>query len=114
MKKAADIVCAIAASLISLLGWGVSVGAVASLTSFNQLQRLLTFDYLSFADSRAIGGTGNDFFTGVALSLIGSVLFTRVDRMTRIGKTVAGLLLLFVAFTLAFTSLNPRIGVQTP
>lgn len=114
MKSAANIAWAIAASLVSLVGWGVSVATLASLTSVDQFQRLLTFDYLSFVDSRAIGGAGNDFFTGIALALIGSVLFTRVDRMNRIGKSVAGLLLLFVACTLVFASLNPRIGVQTP
>lgn len=112
MKKQALIVLATVASIISLAGLLFSVGTLVSLRSPDQLHRLLSYDYLSFVDSQAVGGIASDFFTGVALLLIGSVLFTRVERTSHVGKTVAGLLLVFIALTLVYACLNARIGIR--
>lgn len=112
MKKNARIVLTTTASIVSLVGLVLSIGTLASLRSLDELHRLLSYDYLSFVDSQAVGGMASDFFTGAALLLLGSVLFTRVERMSRVGRAVAGLMLLFVAFTLVYACLNPRIGVR--
>lgn len=112
MKKTAEIALATTASIVSLVGLVLSIGTLASLRSLDQLHRLLSYDYLSFIDSRAAGGMASDFFTGAALLLIGSVLFTKIERMSRVGQTVAGLVLLFIAFTLVYACLNPRIGIR--
>lgn len=112
MKKSARIALVTTASVISLVGLVLSIGTLVSLRSLDELHRLLSYDYLSFVDSQAVGGMTSDFFTGAALLLLGSMLFTKVGRMSRIGQTVAGSVLLFVAFTLVYACLNPRIGLR--
>lgn len=112
MKKRARIALTTVASIISLVGLVFIGETLVSLRSLDQLHRLLSYDYLSFVDSRAVGGMTNDFFTGVALLLIGSVLFIKVERTHRVGKIVAGLLLLFIALTLVYACLDTRIGIR--
>lgn len=72
----------------------------------------MTYDYVSIVDGQAVGGMVSDFFTGVAMLLIGSVLFMKVDRVRRFGKVAAGTLLLFISLTLVYACVNPRIGVR--
>jgi len=112
MKKWTQIVLATAASILSLAGMVFSVGALLSLKSVDQLHRLLSYDYLSFVDGQTAGGLATDFFTGIALVLIGSILFTRARRAGDVGKAVACFLLVFIALTLIYACLNPRIGVR--
>ncbi|KUY86213.1 hypothetical protein [Burkholderia sp. RF4-BP95] len=112
MKKRTQIALATAASILSLVGMVFSVGALLSLRSVDQLHHLLSYDYLSFVDGQTAGGLATDFFTGIALVLIGSILFTKTQRAGDVGKAVASFLLLFIACTLIYACLNPRIGVR--
>ncbi|KAG8150906.1 hypothetical protein BFF94_023995 [Burkholderia catarinensis] len=80
-----------------------------------QLHHLLSYDYMSFVDSHAEGGMGSaasDFFIGVALILIGSVLFTKIEKTSRVARIVAACLFIFVAFSLAYACANHRVGVK--
>ncbi|WP_175657325.1 hypothetical protein [Burkholderia ambifaria] len=112
MTKRTQIVLATAATILSLVGLVFSVGALLSLRSVDQFHRLLSYDYLSFVDGQAAGGLATDFFTGIALVLIGSILFTRTRRAGDVGKAVASFLLVFIALTLIYACLSPRIGVR--
>lgn len=112
MKKQVQIVLATVASIVSFVGLVLSVGTLVSLRSWHQLHRLLGYDYVSFADSQAVGGVASDFFVGMALLLIGSLLFTKIERASQAGKVVAALVLVFIAFTLVYACLNPRIGIR--
>ncbi|KWE64853.1 hypothetical protein WL77_20845 [Burkholderia ubonensis] len=112
MKKRTQIALATAASILALVGMVFSGGALLSLRSVDQLHRLLSYDYLSFVDGQTVGGLATDFFTGIALVLIGSILFIKTQRGGDVGKAVASFLLLFLACTLIYACLNPRIGVR--
>lgn len=112
MKLGASILLSLFAGFVSLIGLVLTLGALAALKSVDELHRLLTFDYLSFVDGQTVGDMVSDFFNGIAMLLFGSVLFMKVDRVRRISKAVAGVLLLFIALTLVYSCLNPRIGIR--
>ncbi|MBN3823977.1 hypothetical protein G3O00_10175 [Burkholderia sp. Ac-20384] len=115
MKARAQVALSAAASIISIAGLAFVVGTLIHLRNLDQLHRLLSYDYMSFADSHADGSLGsiaNDFFTGIALVLIGSVLFTKVEKAHRVARIVAACLFVFVAFSLAYACANLRIGIK--
>lgn len=112
MKPRASILVSLFAGIVSLVGLVITLGALGALKSADELRRLLTYDYLSFVDGQTVGGMVSDFFIGLATLLIGSVLLTKVDRVRRLGKVAAGVLLLFISLTLVYACLNPRIGVR--
>lgn len=112
MKPRASILVTFFAGIVSLAGLVLTIGALAALKSVDELHRLLTFDYVSFVDGRTVGGMASDFFIGVAMLLVGSVLFTKVDCVRCLSKAVAGILLLFISLTLTYACLNPRIGIR--
>ncbi|HIH2751060.1 TPA: hypothetical protein ACYLN4_006887 [Burkholderia lata] len=112
MKKWTQIALATAASILCLVGTVFCVGVLLSLRSVDQLHRLLSYDYLSFVDGQTASGLATDFFTGIALLLIGSILFTKTQRAGQVSKVVAGFLLVFIACTFIYACLNPRIGVR--
>ncbi|AIT20012.1 putative membrane protein [Burkholderia thailandensis E254] len=112
MKKRTQIVLATAASILCLVGTVFSVGALLSLRSVDQLHRLLSYDYFSFVEGQAASGMATDFFTGIALVLVGSILFTKTQRAGHVDKAVATFLLVFMACTLVYACLNSRIGVR--
>ena len=112
MKLRANILVPSFAGIVSLVGLVLAIGALAALKSVDELHHLLTFDYVSFVDGQTVGGMVSDFFIGVAMLLVGSVLFTKVDSVRRFSKAVAGILLLFISLTLIYACLNPRIGIR--
>lgn len=112
MKPRASILVSLFASILSLVGLVLTIGALSALKSFDELRRLVTYDYVSFVDGQVVGGMVSDFFVGVALLLVGSVLFTKVDRVRRYSKLTAGILFLFIALTLVYACINPRVGIR--
>jgi len=112
MKLRASILVTFFAGVVSLVGLVLTIGALASLRTGDGLHRLLTYDYVSFVDGATVGGMVSDFFIGVALLLVGSVLFTKVDRVRRYTKLAAGILFVFIALTLVYACLNPRVGIR--
>lgn len=112
MKPRASIFVSSFAGIVSLVGLVLTIGALATLRSGDALHRVLTYDYISFVDGETVGGMVSDFFIGVALLLVGSVLFTRVGRVRRYSKLVAGVLFVFIALTLAYACVNPRVGIR--
>ncbi|CAM2191237.1 protein of unknown function [Paraburkholderia kururiensis] len=54
----------------------------------------------------------SDSFIGVAMLLVGSVVFMKLDGTRRISKYVAGSLLIFIALTLVYACLSPKIGIR--
>lgn len=111
MKIRVQMLLATVASIITLIGVTFSVGTLVSVRSVEQLRHLLSYDYVSFVDSLAIGDVANDFYTGIALIAVGGMLFTKIERTSRTGKWVGGLALLFIAFTLIYACLHTRVGI---
>jgi hypothetical protein len=112
MKPRASILVTLFAGIVSLVGLVLTIGALAPLRTVDGLHRLLTYDYVSFVDGATVGGMVSDFFVGVALLLVGSVLFTKVDRVRRYSNLTAGILFLFIALTLIYACINPRVGIR--
>lgn len=103
----------VVASLIAIVGLAFVAGTLIRLRSLDQLHRLLSYDYMSLVDSRAdgaLGGVASDFFTGIALMLVGSVLFMRVAKTGRVARVISALLFVFVAVTLVYACLTSRVG----
>jgi hypothetical protein len=115
MKTRAQIALSIVASIISVIGLVFVAGTLSRVWSLDQLHRLLSYDYMSFLDSQAdgaIGSVASDFFTGIALVLVGSILFTKIEKTSQTARFVAAILFVFVALSLAYACLNLRIGVK--
>lgn len=112
MKPQASILVSLFAGIVSLAGIVLTIGAVSALKSFEELRRLLSYDYVSFVDGQVVGGMVTDFFIGIAALLIGSALFMKVDSVRRVSKVAAGVLLLFISLTLVYACLDPRIGIR--
>ena len=112
MKPRASILLSLFAGIVSLVGLVLTFGALSALKSVDELHRLLTYDYVSFVDGQTVGDMVSDFFIGVAMLLVGSVLFTKVDRVRPVSKVAAGVLLLLISLTLVYACLDPRIGVR--
>jgi hypothetical protein len=115
MKNRAQIALSILAAAFLAVGLALIGGTLTHIHSVDQLRRLLSYDYMSFADSRAegaIGGTANDFFPGIALTLVGSVLLSRVKHASVPAKVVAALLFAFVAVSLVYACVNLRVGAK--
>ena len=113
--KRGKVVLSFPASIASAMGLAFVVGTLSHLRSLDQLQRLLSYDYMSLVDSQAegaIGGVAGDFFTGIALILVGSVLFTKIEKTRGIAKIVAAFLFMFIALTLGYACSNLRIGIK--
>lgn len=92
-----------------------TVGTLADLKTIGQFRKLLGFDYMSLMDSFELGGRdgmSNDFFTGVALLILGNILLMPVKSTRRFAKIVVGGLFIFVAFSLVYACLDTRIGVR--
>jgi hypothetical protein len=103
------------ATLFALLGLISIAGTFANLSTPDQLHRLLSYDYMSFADSHAehdLGDFANAFYVSVALMLIGGTLFIRIERTRTVARIVTSLLFVLLAFSLVYACLNPRIGIQ--
>ncbi|VWC82866.1 hypothetical protein [Burkholderia lata] len=112
MKRRITIVIA---TLFTLIGFVSVAGTFAHLSTRDQLHRLLSYDYMSFADSlaeRDLGDFANDFYVGVALLLVGGTLFIRIERTRTVARIVTSLLLTLLAFSLVYACLNPRIGIR--
>lgn len=115
MTKSAKIAVIVVVLICSALGLLTVVGTLIDLSSIGQIKRLISFNYMSFVDGLEVGGVNgvaNDFFTGIALLLIGTILLTRFERTRKAAGIVAGGLFLFVAFCLVYACLNPRIGIR--
>ncbi|CAE6806044.1 hypothetical protein R69619_05433 [Paraburkholderia nemoris] len=115
MKTRAQIVVSIVASITSVVGLAFVAGTLSRVRSVDQLHRLLSYDYVSFVDSQAdgaIGSVASDFFTGIALILIGSILFTKSEKAGKAARVVAAVLFVFVALSLGYACSNLRIGVK--
>jgi hypothetical protein len=115
MKARAQIALSIVASIISMIGLAFVAGTLARVRSLDQLRHLLSYDYMSFVDSQAdgaIGSIASDFFTGIALVLVGSILFTKIEKTSPVAKIVAALLFVFVALSLGYACSNLRVGVK--
>lgn len=115
MKNRATAIWILVAGIPSMIGLLFVVGTLFDIKSAEQLQRLLSFRYLSFVDSLEAGGVSgmaNDFFIGIALLLLGSMLFTKVEKVSRAARVVAGVLFLFVAACLVYACFTPQIGVR--
>ncbi len=103
----------VVALLIAIVGLVFTGGTLLRLRGLDQLHRLLSYDYMSFVDSQADGALGsvaNDFFTGIALMLVGCVLFTRVAKTGRVAGVISAFLFVFVAVTLVYACLTSRVG----
>ncbi|OXI86908.1 hypothetical protein CFB40_14540 [Burkholderia sp. AU31652] len=102
------------ATLLTLIGLVFVAGTFVNLSTPDQLHRLLSYDYMSFADSlveRDLGKFANSFYIGVALMLVGSTLFIRIERTRTVARIVTSLLFALLAFSLVYACLNPRIGM---
>jgi hypothetical protein len=108
MKPRAAVLVSLFAGVVSLVGLVLTIGALGALRSTDELHRLLTYDYVSFVDAQAVGGMVSDFFIGIAMLIIGSMLFSKLVYVRRLSKAVAGVLLLFISLTLIYACLNPR------
>ncbi|RQS17968.1 hypothetical protein DIE03_36540 [Burkholderia sp. Bp8992] len=114
MSARAKVALSVAASILSVAGLAFVVGTLIHVRNLDQLHHLLTYDYMSFVDSHADGSLGsvaNDFFTGVSLVLIGSVLFTKIERTSRGARIVAACLFVFAALSLVYACANLRLGI---
>jgi len=103
------------ATLVTLIGLVSVAGTFANLSTPDQLRRLLSYDYMSFADSlveRDFGDFANNFYAGVALMLVGGTLFIRIERTRTIARIVTSLLFALLAVSLVYACLNPRIGIR--
>lgn len=112
MKRRITIVIA---TLFTLLGLISVAGTFANLSTPDQLHRLLSYDYMSFADSLAehgIGDFASAFYVSVALMLVGGTLFIRIERTRTVARIVTSLLFALLAFSLVCACLNPRIGIR--
>ncbi|OXJ00303.1 MULTISPECIES: hypothetical protein [Burkholderia] len=101
------------ATLFTLIGLVPVAGTFVNLSTPDQLHRLLSYDYMSFADSRVerdLGDFANDFYVGAALMLVGGTLFIRIERTRTVARIVTSLLFALLAFSLVYACLNPRIG----
>lgn len=115
MKRRAHIALTVVASIVSAIGLAFVAGTLSRVRSLDQLHRLLSYDYMSFVDSQAdsaIGSVASDFFTGIALILVGSILFTKVEKTSQPARVVAAILFVFVALSLGYACSNLRIGVK--
>ncbi|MBY4722938.1 MULTISPECIES: hypothetical protein [Burkholderia] len=102
------------ATLFTLIGLVPVAGTFVNLSTPDQLHRLLSYDYMSFADSRVerdLGDFANDFYVGAALMLVGGTLFIRIERTRTVARIVTSLLFALLAFSLVYACLNPRIGM---
>ena len=111
MKRRITIVIA---SLLTLIGLVSVAGTFANLSTPDQLHRLLSYDYMSFADSiveHDLGDFANSFYIGVALMLVGGTLFIRIERTRTVARIVTSLLFALLAFSLVYACLSPRIGI---
>ncbi|EKS9798891.1 MULTISPECIES: hypothetical protein [Burkholderia] len=101
------------ATLFTLIGLVPVAGTFVNLSTPDQLHRLLSYDYMSFADGRVerdLGDFANDFYVGAALMLVGGTLFIRIERTRTVARIVTSLLFALLAFSLVYACLNPRIG----
>lgn len=115
MKTRAQIALSVVASIISVIGLAFVAGTLSRVRSLDQLHHLLSYDYMSFLDSQAdgaIGSVASDFFTGIALMLVGSILFTKNEKTGKPARIVAAILFVFVALSLAYACSNLRIGLK--
>ncbi|MBN3748388.1 hypothetical protein G3N96_23625 [Burkholderia sp. Se-20373] len=102
------------ATLFTLIGLVPVAGTFVNLSTPDQLHRLLSYDYMSFADSlveRDLGDFANDFYVGATLMLVGGTLFIRIERTRTVARIVTSLLFALLAFSLVYACLNPRIGM---
>ncbi|KVN70930.1 hypothetical protein [Burkholderia ubonensis] len=102
-----------AAALPCFIGYAVIVSTLLHVETLTQLDRLVSFGYLSFADSLEIsdaGGPADFFFGGIGLVLLGSLLLTKVPSVERIARGIACALFLFLASCLVYACLHPRVG----
>ncbi|HGL6718209.1 hypothetical protein NTJ56_15340 [Burkholderia contaminans] len=102
------------ATLFTLIGLVPVAGTFVNLSTPGQLHRLLSYDYMSFADSRVdrdLGDFAYDFYVGVALMLVGGTLFIRIERTRTVARIVTSLLFALLAVSLVYACLNPRIGI---
>lgn len=115
MKTRAQIALSVVASIVSVIGLAFVAGTLIRVRSLDQLHRLLSYEYMSFVDSQAdgaIGSIASDFFTGIALILIGSILFTKIEITSQTARVVAAILFVLVALSLAYACFNLRVGVK--
>ncbi|MFM0437572.1 hypothetical protein PQQ84_13970 [Paraburkholderia strydomiana] len=115
MKARAHIALPIVASIFSLIGLAFVVGTLSRVRDLDQLHRLLSYDYMSFLDSQAdgaIGSIASDFFTGIALILVGSIFFTKIEKTSQPARVVAAILFVLVALSLAYACSNLRVGIK--
>lgn len=115
MKTRAQIALSVVASIVSVIGLAFVAGTLIRVRSLDQLHRLLSYEYMSFVDSLAdgaIGSIASDFFTGIALILIGSILFTKIEKTSQTARVVAAILFVLVALSLAYACFNLRVGVK--
>ncbi|MFM0646658.1 hypothetical protein PQR14_20225 [Paraburkholderia bryophila] len=115
MKNRAKILLIFLASVVSLIGLLFVIGTIVDIKSIDQVRRLLSFKYLSFVDSLEAGGISgmtSDFFTGVGLLLLGSTLFTRVDKVSRAAHAIAGVVFIFFAACLVYACLTANTGAR--
>ncbi|AOJ66425.1 hypothetical protein WJ32_29070 [Burkholderia ubonensis] len=106
-------VAAALAALSCFIGCAVIVSTLLHVETLTQLDRLVSFGYLSFADSLEIsdaGGPADFFFGGIGLVLLGSLLLTKVPSVERIARGVACALFLFLASCLVYACLHSRVG----
>ncbi|QVN18272.1 hypothetical protein [Burkholderia pyrrocinia] len=101
------------AFLPTFAGFILIGSALTSLQSFTQLDRLISFGYMSFVDSLEAGGqngAADSFFFGIGFLLLGSLVLTKSPSFERLARRVACALFLFLAFCLAYVCIHPRIG----
>ncbi|MDR0246159.1 MAG: hypothetical protein LBJ65_31595 [Burkholderia sp.] len=105
----------VVATVFTLIGLMPVAGTLANLSTLDQLRHLLSYDYMSFADSlveQDFGDFANDFYAGVGLMLVGGTLFIRIERTRPIARIVMSLLFALLAFSLVYACLHPRIGIR--
>jgi uncharacterized membrane protein YwzB len=115
MKTRAQVALSVVASIASVIGLALVAGTLGRVRSLDQLHRLLSYDYVSFVDSQAdgaIGSVASDFFIGIALILVGSILFTKTEKAGKTARVVAAILFMFVALSLGYACSNLRIDVK--
>ena len=115
MKKRATVALSVVAAALSAMGLAFIGATLTRTRSLDQLRHLLSYDYMSFVDSQAdgaIGAVASDFFIGVGLLLVGSVLFAKVEKTSRGATILAALLYALVAISLVYACLNLRVGAK--
>ncbi|WP_423382614.1 hypothetical protein [Burkholderia sp. LMG 32019] len=113
MKIAKTDVLIAVAFLPAFVGFFLVESVLTELGSFAQLDRLVSFGYMSFVDSLLVGGqrgVADCFFFGVGFLLLAALVLTKSPELERMARRVACALFLFLACCLAYACIHPRIG----